>query len=487
MGALPADNAHAAGAFELATSFRDPDGVVVSSGGRILRIIRPGAEAEVLEFLGSALAASLGKHGRLVTSRILNPDLDSYAGACLEQLGGGTAIEHERVPFVAFPYEWPPEMLHAAAKLTLELARESQLHGYGLKDATPYNVLFRGPKPVFIDLLSFERRDAGDPTWLPYAQFVRTFLLPLAVTNYYGLRLDQMLTTRRDGLEPEEVYRLLKAHHKFQPPFLSLVSIPKWLGSRVDQDETAIYRKKIMKDAEEAQFILSSVFAGLGRSLRRVAPGAGKSSVWSEYKEGGQSYSGGEFAAKQAFVDEALREHRPRRVLDVGCNTGHFSLLAAGTGASVVSIDQDPVVVGETWRAASSRGADVLPLVVDLCRPTPATGWWNRENPSFLERARGSFDAVLMLAVLHHMMVTERVPLDDVLKLASELTTDLLIIEFVGPDDPMFRRLLRGRDDLHRGLTTEFFESTCRRRFEILRSRRLEGADRWMYLLRRKN
>jgi hypothetical protein len=27
--------------------------------------------------------------------------------------------------------------------------------GFGLKDATPYNVLFRGAQPVFVDLLSF--------------------------------------------------------------------------------------------------------------------------------------------------------------------------------------------------------------------------------------------------------------------------------------------------------------------------------------------
>ena len=77
--------------------------------------------------------------------------------------------------------------------------------GIGLKDATPYNILFRGPDPVFIDVLSFERRNPGDPTWLPYAQFVRTFLLPLLANKYFGLGLDQILTTRRDGLEPEEV------------------------------------------------------------------------------------------------------------------------------------------------------------------------------------------------------------------------------------------------------------------------------------------
>jgi hypothetical protein len=49
----------------------------------------------------------------------------------------------------------------------------------------------------------------------------------------------------------------------------------------------------------------------------------------------------------------------------------------------------------------------------------------------------------------------------------------------------MFRRLVRGREELHASLTPEVFETACRRRFEILRSERLEGAQRWLYLLRK--
>src|SRR5205085_7617271 len=121
--------------------------------------------------------------------------------------GSQLVLEHERIEFASYPYEWTAEMLHAAAALTLELAQALMDDGLGLKDATPYNILFRGPEPVFIDVLSFERREEGDATWLPYAQFVRTFVLPLLANRKLGLGLDQILTTRRDGLEPEEVYR----------------------------------------------------------------------------------------------------------------------------------------------------------------------------------------------------------------------------------------------------------------------------------------
>ena len=91
-----------------------------------------------------------------------------------------------------------------------------------------------------------------------------------------------------------------------------------------------------------------------------------------------------------------------------------------------------------------------------------------------------------MLAVIHHMLVTERVPLADILDLAAELTTNLLVIEFVAPDDSMFQRLTRGREELHKDLTPELFETLCRRHFEIVRVQYVEGTTRRLYLLRKR-
>jgi hypothetical protein len=144
-------------------------------------------------------------------------------------------------------------------------------------------------------------------------------------------------------------------------------------------------------------------------------------------------------------------------------------------------------VAGEVWKLAVAEGLDILPLVVDLARPSPAIGWRNRECAGFLERAQHSFDAVLMLAVIHHLLVTERIPLDEIIDIAAELTTDLLVIEFVAPGDSMFKRLLRGREHLFVELTSEVFESECRRRFEIVRSQRLPGTERTLYLMRRRS
>jgi hypothetical protein len=91
-----------------------------------------------------------------------------------------------------------------------------------------------------------------------------------------------------------------------------------------------------------------------------------------------------------------------------------------------------------------------------------------------------------MLAVLHHLLVTDRVPLEEIIELLAELSRDLVVVEYVGPADPNFLRIVRGRQALHRGLDPAAFENACAARFHIVRTLPIDGMDRRMYLLRRK-
>ena len=295
-----------------------------------------------------------------------------------------------------------------------------------------------------------------------------------------------LLIVNRDGVDPEEVYRMCSPVRRLRPPFLTLVSLPYWLSARQPKHEELIYQPKRLSDPARAHFILSQQFKRLRRLLAKVAPRVSDNSGWSDYMTPNKFFTAEYLRAKAQFVARAPAKFKPQRILDVGCNTGHFSRLAAQTGARVVAIDQDPAVVGMLWRNAARDGLDILPLVVNLARPTPAVGWRNEECPSFLTRARGAFDAVLMLAVVHHMLVTEQIPLAAIMQLAAELTTDILIIEFVPPDDPQFHRLVRGREELYKDLTRELFETTARRWFDVVRAERLHETNRWLYLLRRR-
>lgn len=449
---------------------------MIDDGERVLRVIKSAGAAEDLRaFLETPLAREAARSGRLVGTSPASVDASS--------MGAALVVEHERVVFPSYPYEWPPEMLRAAAALTLDLAEEALEIGFGLKDATPYNVLFRGPSPVFIDLLSFERRDPRDATWLAYAQLARTFLLPLLAARRYGIPIAATLGAARDGLEPEQVHRLTGPLEQFFPPLLGLVTLPAWLGRRAAGAES-FYAPKLLDDPERARFILKSLFRGCRRSLARVAGGPKlKRSPWMDYADRA-ALSGGSVGAKRALVERVLGAGRPAAVLDIGCNTGDYALIAAEIGARVVAIDVDPDVVGEVWRRAAEARRDVLSLVVDIARPSPAIGWRNREHLGFLDRARGHFDVALMLALVHHLAIHERVPLAEIADLCAELARDRAIVEHVGPDDPMFRALLRGRDP--GDLSREAFEAAFGARFEIEHREDLPGADRRVYVLRRR-
>jgi SAM-dependent methyltransferase len=460
-------------------SFRDPNGFVFRFGDRIARCVLPHSVENLSTFLSSDIARAWFSEGVLCPTTVLS-EYETILPADLANSihEGAAVVEHQPIWFPNYPYEWPPEMLRASGETTIRLAREALKNGFELKDATPYNIMFEGPRPVFIDVLSFERRDPRAVIWPAYAQFVRTFVYPLILSRYCNARLDELLLVHRDGLKPERVARML-GMRRWLPRFVSVVALPALFSPSKKQTNGPIQRKA--RDAREAEFVFER---RLKKSLRML-PAISLSGDASSYLESDCVYAPSEWKKKEAVIAEALERFQPKAVLDIGCNAGYFSMAAAKAGASVVAIDHDPGVVGALWKSASKDGLRILPLVVDIARPPGASGWANSEHASFLDRARGRFDGVLMLAFLHHLVVNERVPLDHIFDLAAQLTRGLLLIEYVDPADPQFRKIARGRDNLHRDLTPSAFEAAARRRFDVA-GRCTVTPTRIVYSLQRK-
>lgn len=472
------------------SSFRDPNGAVVEVGGRIFRLVRGPAVDATRKFLESRLCRTLVEERLLVATweaqdaGTLGLEL-GIGQEALEQGNAGLLLEHEAIWFPSYPHEWPAEMLWEAGRLTLELCDRSLEHGFGLKDATPYNVLFCGPRPVFVDVLSFEPRDPTDFVWRAYGQFVRTFLLPLALWRFSGVTPGVVFLSSREGLTPEQAARWLGPVVRLRRPVLTLATVPSWLSRWADRMGEGLHRHR-PADPEVAQHALRALFRGLRGQLERLRPRVTTGSGWSRYEEEAQRFAPEARRAKHEWVVTTLRRLEPETVLDLGCNTGTFALAAAELGARVVAVDRDPVVVGRAWREAARGGRDVLSLVVDVTRPTPALGWRNLECRSFLDRARDRFDGVLMLALVHHLVVSERVPVEEVAVLARELSRRFALVEFVPREDPMFRRLLRGRHALFESWTQERFEAAFRRWFEVADVMDLPCSGRRLYCLLRR-
>ena len=193
-------------------------------------------------------------------------------------------------------------------------------------------------------------------------------------------------------------------------------------------------------------------------------------------------YSQNDSMRKTSFVRDSLVFSKARDVLDIGANTGVFSRLAASVGARVVALDRDVAATEQAWRTALDGNADVVSLVADIARPTPATGWNNAETLSLLDRCRGRFDLVMMLAVIHHLLASDQIPLARLAELTRELTRRWVLVEWVPPSDPKFRELSRGRDLLHRHLDKGRFLSAFGTYFSHVKDAELENG-RTLHLL----
>lgn len=469
-------------------SLRDPAGSLYEINNELIRHVHPHAVADLHSTQTSPSMIEFVARGSLVKfweitetekfAFLIPTEHSTPQKKCL--------IGQEKIPFVNYPYEWAPAMLKEAGLLTLEIAERLSAEGLGLKDATPFNILYSGHKAVFVDILSVERRDPCDSLWLAYSQFTRTFINPLLLFNYFGIPLVQSFLISREGISPFELYQHCNLLQKCSPAFFSTATLPVLLEGKSKKDPAETQRKHLESNPEKAQFILQFLFKRLRRSLKRIPLSHTQGQArFSDYMGKDLPYSKEQFLEKEQFVQQALELGPFPAVLDLGCNEGHFSRLAAKSGSRVVAVDSEPEVVSRVWEQARAADLNILPLVINLANPSPASGWKNKEQQSFLDRARGQFDCVFMLALVHHLLTTEGIPLAEILDLAQELTKSWLVLEWVSPKDPMFLSLSLGKD--FSALSAEHFEKLCQSRFEIHRKQILTGKSRILYLLKKKN
>jgi SAM-dependent methyltransferase len=208
------------------------------------------------------------------------------------------------------------------------------------------------------------------------------------------------------------------------------------------------------------------------------------SSEWSDYQDTLTHYTPEQSRLKLEWVRGAIEAGHPTRVLDIGANTGEFSALAAGLGAHVVALERDMAAADRLFKMARERNLSIQTIHADIARPTPAVGWGNAESVALLPRLQAQFDLVLMLAVIHHLILMEQIPLPAILSLCHHLTRRHLIIEWVPVKDPMYQSLMRGRDSLYGSLSEADLLSACAGLFRTLNRQHLDNG-RVLFLFER--
>lgn len=458
-------------------SFRDPDARVWEFEGRVLRSVDEHT-AEVFQRLQATpwLAEQMAA-GRLVrTSLLARADWPANLPA-----GTAAVLEHERLPLVTYPYEWSFSMLADAGLLQLDLQAALLAHGLALKDASAFNILFAGHTPCFIDFGSFERPDRLD-VWYAYGQFCRMFLFPLLLKFHRRVPLAGLYLPGLDGVDIELCYRCLGPLRSWSPGCLLDVGLQHALQRKSVPAVPPASRPSApaQPGRPEAQQLN---LRRLRKKLEQLKHAYRPAGNWSTYRDT-HSYAAAAEQRKQELVKNLLERERPASVLDLGCNTGTYARIAAATGARVTAVDSDHDSIERLYRELQQHPAAIQPLVANLATPSPGAGYLGEERQPLLARVQA--DAVLALALVHHLLITARLSLPMVAELFRRVSRNLVIVEYVDPSDEMFQAMLRYRRDDFSGLTLAAFRNALAEHFVEVFVDEIKPGKRWLLGLKRK-
>ena len=449
-------------------SFRDPSGFVFTNDGVLYRQVQPAYKEHYDHLIQSGL------YDTLTRSHILLSHEEKNLSNALN-VSAYKVLQPEVIPFLSYPYEWCFSQFKDAALITLEIQKAALQKGMILKDASAFNIQFLNGKPVLIDTLSFERYTEGEP-WVAYRQFCQHFLAPLAIMAHTDVRFNQLFRIYIDGVPLDLASRILPIRTKLKPSLLSHIHLHA--KSQKRYATKVVEKKQYRISAFQMRALIDSLESGV-RSLQWKPKGT----EWGSYYES-TNYTENSFRLKRDAVMKYLQQTNAKRMWDFGANTGVFSRIGSNEGIYTIAFDIDPAAVEKNYsEVKTKKETNLLPLLLDLTNPSPAIGFENKERMGLEDR--GPADTLLALALVHHLAISNNVPLIKIAEYFSRLC-HWLIIEFVPKADSQVQRLLATREDIFPDYTQEIFENEFEHYFDLKDSTKISGSERTLYLMRKR-
>ncbi len=452
----------------LGSSFRDPSGFLFRYEGKLYRQVNKVNQEDFMLLQSSGLYDRLVQKGLLIPHTMAHEELaQSSEALCI--------IQPELIPFISYPYEWSFSQLKDAALTTLRIQKIALKKGMTLKDASAYNIQFHQGRPLLIDTLSFIAYEEGQP-WVAYRQFCQHFLAPLALMAMRDVRLGALLRTGIDGIALDLAASLLPLRSRLNPGLLMHLHAHA-ASQKKHQD-----KGQSGKSTRVSKKSLLGIVNSLTGVIRKLNFKQGQSE-WGDYYSN-TNYSRESLETKRSLVKSMMARTEAKTVWDMGANNGYFSRVASDQGINTVAFDIDPVAVEMNWREVKEKQEKfLLPLLMDLTNPSSGLGWAHAERESLLER--GPADLVLALALIHHLAISNNVPLPLLAEFFA-LSGRWLIVEFVPKTDSQVQKLLATREDIFPDYNQTGFENAFSKLFEIVYAEAIEGSRRTLYLLKRK-
>jgi len=446
-------------------SFRDPSGFTYFRDGKVYRRVNAVYFDQLDRLHSSGLYQQLCEAELLVPHKII--DSTEVFKTLLPR----------QVDFISYPYEWCFEQLKDAALLTLHIHEAALNKGMILKDASAYNVQFIDNKPVFIDTLSFEVYEQGDP-WFAYAQFCRHFLGPLLLISMVSQDLRGLSMIHLDGVPLALTSTLLPKKTHLSP----------YIKSNIHMHAKSEQRYKDKFDTGKGIKLSMKAQLNIVKGMQNLVQGLNSrsNSQWDEYYDF-TNYNHSGFRAKEKQVSQWVVENHYKNIWDVGGNNGHFSRHVANVCDSILCTDIDANAVEQNYLSCKQNSEhNIFPLVIDFANPSAGIGFDNVERAAFIDRIkRKNIDCIIALAIIHHLCISQNQTFEMVAKLCSNISNNL-IIEFVSPDDSWAAKLLdskRSARHLFNAYNEEHFRKKFSQFYDIVEVFKIPDSERTLYLM----
>jgi hypothetical protein len=470
-------------------SYKDTAARVVLEEGIYYRYIFNEYQAEYDHLMQSGLYKALTEKGLMI----------AHQEEAQESADLYKKLRPQQIAFQSYPFEWSYGQWRKVLYAYLQINKIALAHGMILKDATPYNFYFEESRAILLDTSSFSFFNDGDP-WIAYRQFCSEMLSPFALMHYNGQRWARITQSHLRGMPLNFVSKQLPL--KSWLNMTCLLHIHLHGKYATNDSENSSLRNSNKKGSEKSGEVVDNQTKQKGFSKDKIIslmkmlqstvvdwkkPFAFEKH-WIDYYQkdiASDKYLEHKEAIIKEWLSQLTKQNKLHFILDLGANTGRFSLIASEYAEKVIALEYDDICVDAIEKAiVSSKKNHIYCLRMDLAETTPNMGVLEKEFSSIYTRAKSSM--VLGLALIHHLFISNQLNFDQIASMFNEFSEKQVIIEFIPITDEKVQFLMKDKQREYSDYTEEGFAIALEQYFQIKERIQLDGSERILYLLEKK-
>ena len=451
-------------------SYRDPVGKIFYYKGRVLRGLNSkGVERFKYIKENHILDESIKKNFLISTKEATDlPKINELSEFDL-------ILEHKKLDYITYPYEWCFEQLKDAALHHLNFQLFLLEKNCVLIDASAYNIQFINSKPIFIDTLSLSEYKEGS-YWTGHKQFCENFLNPLILSSKKNIDFNNWFKGNLEGITTSDLNNILSLKDKLNYSLFFHV----FLMDRYEK-KALLKPKEISQRINKKKALSKKSYKGMLLQLKKFILGLSKDktlSKWSNYSEN-NSYNPEEEEKKIRIIENFIKKNKFNYLADLGCNDGLYSFKSLKCGAKkVLGFDSDLNVLNKAYLSSKINNLNFHPVYIDFTNPSPSQGWNEKERKGFNQRMK--FNGMIALALYHHITIGNNIPMKEAIDWLISFAPKG-VIEFVPKEDDMIKEMTKLKGDIFENYNEERFKLYLEQKVKIININKVSSSGRTLY------